>query len=63
MILDDDIVPRCYHSTVVVVDISTFELVAFVLWGFGKDGFPLSSAQMILIDSQECKKVIHRFLV
>ena len=61
MKLDDHLIPRCFHSTV-VVDIPTLGgSVAFVLWGYGKDWFPLSLAQMILIDFQKCKKVIEIF--
>ncbi|XP_065841745.1 uncharacterized protein [Oscarella lobularis] len=57
MKLDDHLIPRFDHSTV-VVDIPTLGgPVAFLLWGYGKDFFPLSLAQMILIDFQKCKKV------
>ncbi|XP_065845649.1 uncharacterized protein [Oscarella lobularis] len=57
MKLDDHVIPRFLHSTV-VVDIPTLGgPVAFLLWGYGKDGFPVSLAQMILIDSQKCKKI------
>ena len=61
MKLDDSLIPRWFHSTV-VVDIPTLGgPVAFLLWGYGKGGFPVSLAQMILIDSQKCKKVIEIF--
>ena len=62
MKLDDHLIPRLSHSTV-VVDIATLGgPVAFLLWGYGKDWFPLSLAQMILIDGQKCKKVIEILL-
>ena len=58
MKLDEYLIPHFGHSTV-VVDIPTLGgPVAFLLWGYGKDWFPLSLAQMILIDGQKCKKVI-----
>ena len=61
MKLDEHLIPRFYHSTV-VVDIPTLGgPVAFLLWGYGEDNFPLSLAQMILIDGQKCKKVIEIF--
>ena len=61
MKLDDHLIPRLSHSTV-VVDIPTLGgPVAFLLWGYGEDFFPLSLAQMILIDFQKCKKVIEIF--
>ena len=61
MKLDYHLIPRFQHSTV-VVDIPTLGVpVAFLLWGFGKDWFPLSLAQMILIDFQRCKNVIEIF--
>ena len=62
MKLEDSPIPRFFHSTV-VVDIPTLGgPVAFLLWGYGKDKFPLSVTQMILIDFQTCKKVIEIFL-
>ena len=58
MKLDDHLIPRFAYSTV-VVDIPTLRgPVPFFLWGYGKELFPLSLAQMILIDFQKCKKVI-----
>ena len=61
MKLDYHLIPRFQHSTV-VVDIPTLGVPgAFLLWGFGKDWFPLSLAQMILIDFQKCKNVIEIF--
>ena len=57
MALDALIVPRFDHSTV-VADIPPFGPVAFVLWGYGGGGFPLSEAQMIQIDTQKCKDVV-----
>ena len=62
MKLDDHLIPRFHHSTV-VDDIPTLGgPVAFLLWGYGKDLFPVSLAQMILIDGQKCKKVIEILL-
>ena len=61
MKLDDHLIPRFDHSTV-VVDIPTLGgPVALLLWGYGEDEFPLSLAQMILIDFQKCKTVIAIF--
>ena len=61
MKLDDSLIPRFHHSTV-VVDIPTLGgPVSFLLWGYGGDRFPLSLAQMILIDFQKCKNVIEIF--
>ena len=61
MKLDDHLIPRFHHSTV-VVDIPTLGgAVAFLLWGYGEDYFPLSLAQMLLIDFQKCKRVIEIF--
>ncbi|XP_065831023.1 uncharacterized protein [Oscarella lobularis] len=57
MKLDDHLIPRFFHSAVVVDIPALGGPVAFVLWGYGKDEFPLSVVQMILIDFQKCKMV------
>ena len=62
MKLDHHLVPRFSHSTVVVNIPTLGGPVAFVIWGYGEDDFPLSLAQMILIDFQKCKMVIKIFL-
>ena len=58
MKLDDNLISRFQHSTVVVNIPTLGGLVAFVLWGYGEDRFPLSRSQMILIDFQKCRNVI-----
>ena len=61
MKLDDNLIPRFFHSTV-VVDIPTLGgPVAFLFWGYGKDFSPMSLAQRILIDFRKCKRVIEIF--
>ncbi|XP_065846025.1 uncharacterized protein [Oscarella lobularis] len=52
----DHLIHRSSHSTV-IANIPTLGPVAFVLWGYGRDGIALSLAQMILIDFQQCKTV------
>ena len=61
MKLDDHLIPRLAHSTVVVDIPRLGGPVAFLFWGYGKDLFPVSLAQMILIHSQKCEKVIEIF--
>ena len=61
MKLDNSLIPRFLHSTVVVDSPTLGGAVAFVLWGYGKHHFPLSVAQMILIDFQKIKMVIEVF--
>ena len=56
----EHLIHRSSHSTV-IANIPTFGPVAFVLWGYGRDGIALSLAQMILIDFQQCKTVIELF--
>ena len=56
----DHLIHRSSHSTV-IANIPTLGPVAFVLWGYGRDGIALSLAQMILIDFQQCKTVIELF--
>ena len=57
MKLAGNLTPRFFHSAV-VVEIAESGPVAFVLWGLGRQMFPVSLAQMILIDSQKCEEVI-----
>ena len=62
MKLDDHLVSRFHHSTV-IFDVPTLGgAVAFVLWGFGKENVPVSQTQMILIDFRKCKNVLRIFL-
>ena len=58
MKLDNPLIPRFLHSTVVVNILALGGPVAFVLWGYGEERFPLSRAQMIIIRYQKCDMVI-----
>ena len=58
MNLDDSLIPRGHHSTV-VANVPELGPVAFLLWGHGNDFLPLSMTQLIFIDFQTCKNVLY----